>query len=293
VARRPVVPPALTRRPFTLEEALEAGVSRRQLQGSSWRRVGARTYAWVGLEDGPWLRLAAAGLRLPSPAAFSGLTAAWIHGLDVADGSEPIEVTLGRQSGASGRVGILIRRAELGVGDVVETGGLRTTSVQRTLFDLGQRLSLTEAVVAMDSALRCGLVTLEEMAAWSLARRGRKGVKRLRRLIALADPESESPMETRLRLVIVLAGLPRPESQAALEDDQGRFLGRVDLFYPHKRLAIEYDGATHRDTITEDNRRQNGLLSAGFKLLRFSSPDVLKKPEFVVTSVRTALASVS
>ncbi len=96
-------------------------------------------------------------------------------------------------------------------------------------------------------------------------------------------------METRLRLLLVLAGLPRPETQVSLFDEQGRFLGRPDLYYRSHRLALEYDGATHRDTLTGDNRRQNLLVNAGYRILRFTADDVLRNPDSVVTQVRQAL----
>ena len=38
-----------------------------------------------------------------------------------------------------------------------------------------------------------------------------KGIGRLWRVVDLAEPKTESAMETRLRMLIVLAGLPRPE----------------------------------------------------------------------------------
>src|SRR5438067_13649072 len=64
-------------------------------------------------------------------------------------------------------------------------------------------------------------------------------------------------METRLRMLLVLAGLPRPAAQVSLQDARGRFLGRPDLYCPGARLGIEYDGATHRESLAADNRRQN------------------------------------
>ncbi|HEY8680556.1 MAG TPA: DUF559 domain-containing protein [Candidatus Dormibacteraeota bacterium] len=100
-------------------------------------------------------------------------------------------------------------------------------------------------------------------------------------------------METRLRMLLVLAGLPRPEAQASLHDDKGRFLGRVDLYYPAHRLAIEYDGGTHRTRLVEDNRRQNLLLNADFRLLRFTFADIRETPALVVDQVKRALASTS
>ena len=96
-------------------------------------------------------------------------------------------------------------------------------------------------------------------------------------------------METRLRMLLVLAGLPRPEAQVSLHDHQGRFLGRPDLYYRAQSLGIEYDGQTHRNSLAEDNRRQNRLLNSGIRLLRFTAADVLHAPDSIVTVVRGML----
>jgi hypothetical protein len=98
-------------------------------------------------------------------------------------------------------------------------------------------------------------------------------------------------MESRLRMLLVLARLPRPEVQLAVYDDEGGFLGRPDLLYPRQRLAIEFDGGNHRDRLVDDNRRQNGLVGAGFRLLRFTSADVYGKAEVIANQVRQALTS--
>ena len=105
----------------------------------------------------------------------------------------------------------------------------------------------------------------------------------------LAEPATESVMETRLRLLLVLAGLPRPDAQIPLHDDAGRFVGRPDLYYPLQHLALEYDGSTHRERLTADNRRQNRMINAGYRLLRFSAADVLSAPDSVVSLVKQAL----
>ena len=90
-------------------------------------------------------------------------------------------------------------------------------------------------------------------------------------------------------MLLVLARLPRPEAQLPVHDDEGRFLGRPDLLYARQRLAIEFDGGNHRDRLVDDNRRQNGLVGAGFRLLRFTSADVYGNPEGVASQVRQAL----
>ena len=94
---------------------------------------------------------------MPASAAFSGRTAAWLHGLDVAP-CEPIEViVLGRGSGWE-KGGVTVRRDALHDGDVVVRNGFRTTSLLRTLSDLSRRLSLVEAVVITDMALHADLI---------------------------------------------------------------------------------------------------------------------------------------
>jgi very-short-patch-repair endonuclease len=292
VAKAPPLPTVLAEGPFTLDEARRAGITRRQLQASGFRRLGPRTYALAGLAETPALLLAAVLPRLPPGAAFSGRTAAWLHGLDLPP-CDPIEVTVPDGSGVSARAGILVRRAALEACEVVVRKGMHVTSILRTLADLAFRLLLVEAVVLADEALHKQLVTLAEVDAYIAAHAARKGVKRLRRVAELAEAAAESQMESRLRLVLVLGGLPRPEAQVSLHDSQGRFLGRPDLFYRAQRLAIEFDGGIHRDQLVDDNRRQNRLLSAGIGLLRFTSADVYGAPDSVVAHVRAALERAS
>ena len=93
-------------------------------------------------------------------------------------------------------------------------------------------------------------------------------------------------METRLRMLLVLAHLPRPLAQQPLHDGWGRFLGRPDLYYPDTKLGLEYDGGTHRENLVDDNRRQNRLLAEGVRLLRFTASDIYSRPESVVEEVR-------
>ena len=99
-------------------------------------------------------------------------------------------------------------------------------------------------------------------------------------------------METRLRWLLLQAGLPRPEVQTELHDADGRFVGRADLYYPRARLVIEYDGSNHRDRLVEDNRRQNALLNVGFRLLRFTAADLKLRPDSVHVQVRSGLTRV-
>jgi very-short-patch-repair endonuclease len=161
----------------------------------------------------------------------------------------------------------------------------------RTLNDICIGLSTVEAVVIADMALHARLTSLADLNCYCLARMRRVGVANLRRIALLADPDAESPMETRLRMVLVLGGLPRPQAQVSLHDARGRFLGRPDLYYPDHRLGLEYDGGIHRSSLADDNRRQNRLLTAGIRLLRFTAGDVLHNPDSITTQVRAMFSS--
>jgi hypothetical protein len=288
VGRAPTVPIALTHRPFSLDEARRHGLTKHQLVGASWRRLGAGFYAWRGIADSPMLLLIAAERRLPGSAVFSGRTAAWLHGLDTLP-CDPVEATLPPDSRIAHAAGIRVRRAKLDAGEITTRNGLRATTAARTLADIGRGFPIVDAVAALDAALHQKLLKLDRLKAWLESHRGFPGAARLQRAIELAEPATESVMETRLRLLLVLAGLPRPQAQISLFDEEGRFVGRPDLFYPRQRLGIEYDGSTHRQSLTVDNRRQNRLINAGYRLLRFSAADVLSTPDSLVSMVRHAL----
>jgi very-short-patch-repair endonuclease len=50
--------------------------------------------------------------------------------------------------------------------------------------------------------------------------------------------------------------------------------------------VIEFDGGNHRDRLVSDDRRQNSLVSAGYRILRFTTADLYGRPDAVVAQVR-------
>jgi len=275
VARNPRIPSELTARPFTLQEARAAGLTRSSLRAKVWRHLGRGLFCWSGVREDPWLLLSALRHALPAPIVFAGATAAWLHGLDL-DPVNPVEILVPPLSGIRSRNGLRVRHANLSANETIVIRRLRTTSLDRTLSDLCNQRVPVEALVVIDMALRRGL-TVETAV----------GPRRLRNLVQLAAP-AESPMETRMRWLLIQAGLGSPEVQTDLRNDEGRFVGRVDLYYPAARLVVEYDGGNHRDRLVEDNRRQNLLINAGFRLLRFTAADIYNRPDVVVAQVRQA-----
>lgn len=282
-----MIPAHLKHGPITLDDVRAAGLTRSHVRGRKWIRISHGMYVWSGLRPDPMLAVRAALRRLPPGSAFSGLTAAWLHGIDVEP--LPIEATIPLKAGVSARAGMKLRRAALRDGDVVDVRGVSATSTRRTIADVAGRSALTEAVVVADAMLNAGLIGSDELHRLVESSAGRPGIRGLRRVVTMSEPAAESPMESRLRMLLVLAGLPRPAAQVSIHDDRGRFVGRPDLYYEGPRLGIEYDGAIHRTSLAEDNRRQNLLLAAGVQLLRFTAADVTHRKDAVVSQVRAML----
>jgi len=211
-------------------------------------------------------------------------------GLDL-DPTNPVEIVAPYRSGVRARAGLSVRRCDIAESETVTIRGLRGTTLHRTLVDLCIQRTAVEALAAIDMAVRAGLTDTAALSSYCETVKGRAGSRRLQTLAMLAAP-AESPMETRLRWLLIESGLPPPEVQRDLRDDDGRFVGRADLYYAASRLAIEYDGGNHRDRLVEDNRRQNLLINAGFRLLRFTASDVHQRPDVVTAQVRDALRTV-
>jgi very-short-patch-repair endonuclease len=266
MAPRARVPFELKLGPFSIREARAAGVSETALRSSSWRRVGRGLYCWARLPDDALELLCAFQRRYPQT-TFAGRSAAWLHGLDV-DPIRPIEIIVPCNSEIRSRPESTVHHMDLAPGDVTNIRALPATTFSRTFRDLRRGLSRLDALILADGALRLGLGRFDP----------------------LAEP-SESPMETRLRWLLLQAHLPRPQVQANLTDEQGRFIARADLYYPEARLVIEYDGGNHRDRLVDDNRRQNLLVGAGYHVLRFTASDIYSRPDAVTAQVTGAAAA--
>ena len=273
----------------TRQALMVAGVPRRALSAALRdRRVvrirrGVYGHGLPGGVDG--LRSAAIGLR----AVVSHDSAAVLWGMELAH--EPrLVVTVPRNRSRATAPGVRVRRADLQETQVRH--GLRVTTPLRTVLDCASDLEVAEAVAVADSALRRGLVTLPELRSAAARVRGRHAA-RCRRVAALADPRSGSVLESLLRVLLTLAGLPPDESQFVVTDSSGGFVARVDFVYRRARLVVEADGFEfhrQRADYRSDRRKANAFCRADWSLLRFSWEDVVLEPDYVVQAVRAELA---
>jgi hypothetical protein len=287
------IPEPLKHGPFRSATALALGVTPDDLRGPRWRRLCRDVYVSPDLAVTPMIRARAAALVAPAGAVITGATAAWLHGCDVRRSpDEPVEVTAPRGVTLTDRGGLLRPlQAAFGIRDVVEVGGLAVSSPMRTAFDLARRPDLTEGVVAVDAMTRAGLVVPGDLLRYAAAHRGWRGVRRVPRVVEFSDAGAESPMESRLRMLVVArAGLPRPTTQVVVAASDGRLVARLDMGYEELRLGLEYDGHGHalRAVRTRDLRRHNDLVAMGWRCLVFGWEDVMRHPVVAAARIRSA-----
>lgn len=267
-----------------LHAALHEGRWLRLLQGVYGAEVDPRN-----LE----LRARAAQLVLPAHAVVSGHSVLWLCGVDVLPaGATPLEVTVPREAVVPRRHGVAARQALLAPRDLGRIRHVRALRPPRATLDLVRQLPLPDAVAVADAVQHAGLCSRRELEEELLHHRGLRGVRNAGRAIELSAPEAESPPESRLRVLLALAGL-QPVPQYEIHDPVGRFVARVDLAFPAQRLALEYDGRdVHQrdDVFTHDRRRQNALVALGWTVLRFTAADLRGRSPGVVAQVAGALA---
>lgn len=241
-------------RPFTLQQAHAAGISpkvlRRLGDQGFVRRLLKGVYVAAQATDGLVLRARALALVVPEHAVVVDWTAVWLYTglLPPGDHLAVPPVTLFRHAGHGRLRNDLCRSGEraFGADDIHDVLGLRVTTPLRTTWDIGRFAHPDLALGAMDGLLRTGLVDRAELLAGVRRFSRQRWVRRLRVLAPLADPRSESPGESLLRLRWHnTPGMPMPQLQVPIYDDTGYAVFRLDLGDPDVRYAAEFDGAEH------------------------------------------------
>ena len=264
-----------------------------QLRGPQYERVLPDTYVRVdGRRTDLRLRSLAAHHWAGPDAVLCGYSAAELLDRSCAPWHAPAEVvvTAGR-AGARSRQGVIVRRDVLHPGEITEVDGVRVTSRMRTAFDLARWLSPTEGVVAVDALAR-GAFAPDLLLNFTVRYAGLRGVRNVLDALTWADARSGSPPETRLRLLLVRGGLPRPVPQHPVLDDERRRAVWLDLAWPEHRLAVEYDGDDHFATPEKaraDAQRHTRLVAAGWRVLRYTAHEMRHQPDRIVAEVRRAL----
>jgi hypothetical protein len=284
--------PSRVRRPVDRRRAAGEGITDWHLRHRDVVRTSRDTY--VPRSALPDLRTRVDGVLLGAPptAVVSHLTAAALWDLQVplVRDDRRVHLTVPPGSRVRSRADRRMHTSTVPRPETRRRLGLTVTSPSRTWIDLAAAVPPAALLAVTDQMLARGYPA-DEFPAVLGRSPGRRGVVDARRILACADPLAGSPMESVLRWLLHDAGLPRPLLQHVVRTDDGDFLGRVDLAWPDRRVVVEFDGDVHRDrrVFVSDLRRQNGLVLAGWQVLRFTSADVLGRPGVVLAVIAAAL----
>jgi len=232
--------------------------------------------------------------RLPDQAFISHGSAARIHGIPLPpriEFADDIDIALPRPERAPHAHGITGHSLELGPGDLLWSDGLPVTSVTRTWFDLGKVLPIHDLVAAGDYLLARGHER-QELTSYLAKRAGQRGVRRLETAGRMLNSRAESPQESRLRALLMLAGMDELTVNEDIYDRNGRFLARADLVVRKARLIIEYQGDYHRDPAQwhRDLTRRSKLEAEGWTVVEVGARD-LDNPVELSARLRSIVAA--
>lgn len=279
-----------TRRPFTRADAIAAGISPKELRGSKFRRIFYGVYIEARVPDHPLIRTQAALIVHPPDAFASHFTAGHVYGVPL-----PVHalehVTVSKKADRTDRDGIQCHVAAPGHGEVTVVDGLRVSSACAMFVELASYLTLLDLVVVGDALVRLGRVRPDQLRAFCDASELRFA-SAAQRAAAYVRAKVDSPMETRLRMLIVLAGLPEPEVNHEIRDGFGNVIMYFDLSYPGIKLIIEYDGRQHamsKKQWLHDLKRRERLDETGWRIVIVTSEGIYRKPAETVSRVWRAL----
>lgn len=223
--------------------------------------------------------------QLRADATVSHGSAAVLHDLPVwPQALQRVHLTRPRAGGGNVRTLVEVHGSELGESDVVLIGGVRVTSLARTVADLGRTVPLDQFVSAGDAALRRGLSPAELAEVLARCRRW-PGIARARLGSSLLDQRSESAGESVSRVRIYEARLPAPEPQVEVFDRRGDLIGRADFGWRQQRVLGEFDGRVKygrllkpgqsvADVVYREKLREDAMRDADWRLVRWTWADL-------------------
>lgn len=273
--KRSELPRSLDPDGFTLADARAVGVSPKRTRADDLEIPfrGVRAVAGDAREVSRLVRAYAA--RMPAGQFFSHTTAAQLLGIPLPQRiaqDSPLHVCAVAPERAPRMNGVVGHTASVRPALWI-IDGLAVTSPVTTWCDLGTTLGLDDLIAAGDYLLGSlkPPATLTELTNAVDRRPGQRGTQRLRQALVSVRPRVESRQETRLRLLILRAGFPEPETNVYLPLRPGRKRVRGDLVYPKYRVLIEYDGEQHRTDSAQyarDVERLDDVMAEGWRVIR-------------------------
>jgi AbiEi antitoxin C-terminal domain len=279
------------RLPFSRAEARAAGISVKTLSSKRFQKIAWDIYLDCTVKITPQIRSRAAMKLAPPGSHISHHTAAELWNGRVTGG--PItHVTMPTADRRLVRKGIKSHYYDRHTPLTTMRHGLPVSTPEQVLLDLATvGMPLVDLVVVLDGMIKAEHTSPEALIKAAEGWTG-PGRKLALRAASLARAGVDSPMETRLRLLIVFAGLPEPRTNLIMRGRDGQWQRRYDLAYEGLRLIIEYEGRQHAedtDQWTSDIYRREELDRMHWRLVLVTKDGIYKEPLRTLERVRDAL----
>ncbi|BBY33120.1 hypothetical protein BST33_15880 [Mycolicibacter minnesotensis] len=219
------------------------------------------------------LRAEAAWLWSRRRGVIAGQSAAALHGAKWVEDRAPAELLYDCRRPPRGVKTWSDRKSD---DEVQLLEGMRVTTPERTALDLACRYPSARAIAAIDALARATRLELEDVEALAARYPGRRGIQRARKTLKLVDAGAESPRETWLRLLLLRAGFPPPQTQLPVFDTWRQLVAVLDMGWEDIKLGLDYEGDHHRTSrsqFTRDIRRHETVTGLGWIDLRITRED--------------------
>jgi hypothetical protein len=273
---------------FIGSEALADGKLTRHELRAFYRRLHPDVYtskwAKLTLEE----HISAAWLWSRRRGIVCGLSASAMHGAKWVDTEAPVELVLPNHRAPAG---VITHNYALFDEEVVDRDPMRLTTIARTAFDLALSGRVGPAVARLDALAAATHFRNADVLKLAREHPHLKEVRRLDRILDLVDAGAESPQETRVRLLLIDNGFPRPATQIPVPAPDGYPRYYLDMGWEDIMVAVEYDGEHHRKNTADyrkDIIRLEYIQALGWIVVRVVAGNRARE---VVERVRGARAS--
>lgn len=229
--------------PFIGSEALASGALTRHRLRSRFVALHPDVYLSPDTDPTAMQRAYAAWLWSRRRGVVAGQSAAALHGAKWVDAKAPAQLLYTHRRPPTGIRTWLDRVAE---DETQVIAGMPVTTPARTAFDLACRYPLGKAVAAIDALARANRLNTADAELIAERYKGHRNIRRARRALTLVDAGAQSPQETWLRLLVIEAGYPPPQTQIRVYGAYGGPVAVVDIGWEVLKLALEYEGDHHR-----------------------------------------------
>lgn len=260
--------------PFIGSEAVRSGVLTAYRLRSRCIAIHPDVYVPTGTDLTAKTRARAAWLWSRRRGIVAGHSASALHGAKWVDHQAPAQLLYEHRRPPAG---IRTWSDQIAEDEFQVVSGVPTTTPARTAFDIACRNSVGNAVAAVDALARATRFNVADAQVLADRYKGHRNVRRARRALTLIDAGAESPRETWLRLLLIDAGYPRPQTQIPVYGEYGELVALLDLGWEDIKIALEYEGDHHRTDrrqFHQDIARYEALPDLGWITIRVTAEDM-------------------